>query len=43
VHALARTQKEPPILIAQVSFMLILVVLAILALRRFHPKLQATQ
>jgi hypothetical protein len=43
VHALAPTQKEPPFLIAQVSFMLILVVLAILALRRFHPRLQATQ
>jgi hypothetical protein len=37
VHALAPTQKEPPFLIAQLLVMVILVLLAVLALRRFHP------
>jgi hypothetical protein len=36
VHALAPTQKEPPFLVAQVLVMLILLVLAIFALRRFR-------
>jgi len=36
-HALAPTQKEPPFLIAQVFVMLLLVVLAVFAVRRFHP------
>jgi hypothetical protein len=37
VHALAPTQKEPTFLIAQVSVVVILGVLAVLAVRRFHP------
>jgi hypothetical protein len=37
VHALAPTRKETPFLVAQVLVMLILLALAIFALRRFHP------
>jgi hypothetical protein len=36
-HALAPTQKEPPFLIAQVCVLLLLVVLAVFATRKYHP------
>jgi hypothetical protein len=37
IHALAPTQAEPPFLIAQVAVMVLLIVLGIVAVRRFHP------
>jgi hypothetical protein len=37
INALAPTQKEPPVLIAQVAVLAIFVVLGIVAVRSFHP------
>jgi hypothetical protein len=37
VHALAPTQKEPPFLVAQLTVMALMIILAVLAIRRFHP------
>jgi hypothetical protein len=42
VHALAPTQKEPPFLIAQVALLAFMVLLGVLALRRFRPTSPAT-
>jgi hypothetical protein len=42
VHALAPTQKEPPFLIAQVALMLLMVLLGVVALRKYHPISPAT-
>jgi hypothetical protein len=36
-HALAPTQKEAPFLIAQVCVLLLMVALAVFAIRKFHP------
>ena len=36
-RALAPTQKEPPFLIAQLAVMTLMIALAVLAIRRFHP------
>jgi hypothetical protein len=38
VNALAPTQSEPPFLIAQCVVLLLFIVLAIVALRSFHPR-----
>jgi hypothetical protein len=37
LHALAPTQKEPPFAIAQISALLLFIVLTIVAVKRFHP------
>ena len=37
LNALAPTQSEPPFLVAQVVVLVIIVGLAIAAVRRFHP------
>ncbi len=42
-HALAPTQKEPPFAIAQSIVLLLLVVLAVLATRRFHGETPRTR
>lgn len=41
LKALAPTQSEPPFLIAQVVVLAVFIVLGVMALRRFHPTLQA--
>jgi len=38
LHALAPTQSEPPFKIAQLTTLLLFVVLGIFAVRRFHPQ-----
>jgi hypothetical protein len=38
LHALAPTQSEPPFLIAQTAVLIAFVLLAVAALRRFHPQ-----
>jgi len=39
LHALAPTGQEPPFLVAQVTVMVIFVVLTIFAVKKFHPEL----
>jgi hypothetical protein len=41
LQSLAPTQSEPPFLIAQVAVLLVFIVLGVLAVRRFHPALDA--
>jgi hypothetical protein len=38
LHDLAPTQSEPPFLIAQSAVLIIFIVLGLLALRKFHPR-----
>jgi hypothetical protein len=39
LHAMAPTQSEPPFLVAQLVVMAIFILLAILAVKKFHPEL----
>lgn len=39
LHDLAPTQSEPPFLIAQIAVLIVFVVLGLLALRKFHPRI----
>ena len=41
LHAIAPTQKEAPFAIAQITMLVIFVVLTALAVKRFHPEAQA--
>jgi uncharacterized membrane protein SirB2 len=41
VHAFAPTQSEPPFLVAQIAVLVLFIVVGVLAVRRFHPELQA--
>lgn len=41
LHALAPTQKEPPFAIAQVTLLVIFVVLTALAVKKFHAQTQS--
>jgi hypothetical protein len=37
LHALAPTQKEPPFAVAQISALVLFIILTVMAVKRFHP------
>ena len=41
LHPLAPTQSEPPFLVAQLAVLAVFVVCGIVAVKKFHPQVQA--